>query len=153
MGSDLSHESGALSTPSPLPPGEDMERRWLSTNLEWALTTHQICWHLGLRPPGEINFVLFWLFFFNWVFLWLHPRHMEVPRLGVELELQLLAYSTATAMQDPSHVYDLHHSSRQHWILNPLIKVRNQTCVLMDVSQMRNKFLVFISHLAYGILS
>ena len=25
-------------------------------------------------------------------------RHMEVPRLGVELELQLLAYTTATAM-------------------------------------------------------
>ena len=29
---------------------------------------------------------------------------MEVPRLGVELELQLLAYATATAMQDPSYL-------------------------------------------------
>ena len=37
-------------------------------------------------------------FFF---FLGLHPRHMEVPRLGVELELQPLAYTTATAMLDP----------------------------------------------------
>ena len=27
---------------------------------------------------------------------------MEVPRLGVELELQLLAYATATAARDPS---------------------------------------------------
>ena len=27
----------------------------------------------------------------------LHPQHMEVPRLGVESELQLLAYATATA--------------------------------------------------------
>ena len=27
-----------------------------------------------------------------------HLRHMEVPRLGVELELYLLAYATATAM-------------------------------------------------------
>ena len=26
---------------------------------------------------------------------------MEVPRLGVESELQLLAYTTAIAMQDP----------------------------------------------------
>ena len=26
-----------------------------------------------------------------------HPRHMEVPRLGVESELQLPAYATATA--------------------------------------------------------
>ena len=28
--------------------------------------------------------------------------HMEVPRLGVELVLQLLAFATATATQDPS---------------------------------------------------
>ena len=41
---------------------------------------------------------------------------MEVPRLGVPLELQLPAYTTATATQDPSHVWDLHHSSQQHWV-------------------------------------
>ena len=29
-------------------------------------------------------------------------RHMEVSRLGAELELQLLAYTTATAMPAPS---------------------------------------------------
>ena len=39
---------------------------------------------------------------------------MEVPMLGVKLELQLLAYTKATATQDPSHIFDLHHSSRQH---------------------------------------
>ena len=39
--------------------------------------------------------------FFFFVFLGPHPRHMEVPRLGVESELQLLAYTTATAMPDP----------------------------------------------------
>ena len=27
--------------------------------------------------------------------------HMEVPRLGAEEELQLLAYTTATAMPEP----------------------------------------------------
>ena len=32
---------------------------------------------------------------------------MEVPRLGVESELQLPAYTTATAMPDPSNVWDL----------------------------------------------
>ena len=47
-------------------------------------------------------------------------QDMEVPRLGVELELQPPAYTTATAMQDPSHICDLHHISRQHWILNLL---------------------------------
>ena len=45
---------------------------------------------------------------------------MEVPRLGVESELQLPAYLTATATPDRSWVFDLHHSSRQHQILNPL---------------------------------
>ena len=34
------------------------------------------------------------------LFLGPHPWHMEVPRLGVELELQLLAYNTATATPD-----------------------------------------------------
>ena len=46
------------------------------------------------------------LFIFAGPHLW----HKEVPRLGVKSELQLLAYTTATAMQDPSHVCKLHHS-------------------------------------------
>ena len=50
---------------------------------------------------------------------------MAVPRLGVELELQLLAYTTATAMLDPSHVCDLHHSSWQFWILNQMSGARD----------------------------
>ena len=52
-------------------------------------------------------------------------RHMEVPRLGVESELQLPTYATATAMQDPSPICDLHHSSRQRHILNPLVETRD----------------------------
>ena len=34
----------------------------------------------------------------------LHPLHMEIPRWGGESELYLLAYATATAMQDLSCV-------------------------------------------------
>jgi len=64
-------------------------------------------------------------------------RHMEVPRLGVETELQLLAYATATATWDPNHVSYLHHSSQQCWIFNSLSKARNGTHVLMDTSQVR----------------
>ena len=59
---------------------------------------------------------------------------MEVPRLGVELELQLLAYATATAVQDPSHIFNLQCSSLQCWSLNPLSKARDQTRVLKDTS-------------------
>ena len=51
--------------------------------------------------------------FFFFFFLGLHLWHMEIPRLEAELELLLLAYSPATAIPDPSHVCDLHHSSRQ----------------------------------------
>ena len=67
-------------------------------------------------------------------FLGLHLWHMEVPSLGVELELQLSAHVTTTAMPDPSHIGDLHHSSRQYWILNPLNEARDQTLILMDTS-------------------
>ena len=59
------------------------------------------------------------------VFLGPYPRHMEVPRLGVESELLLPAYTTATAMPHLSHVCDPHHSSRQCWILNPLSRARD----------------------------
>ena len=44
---------------------------------------------------------------------------MEVPRLGVESELQLLPYTTATATRDLSHIYDLHHRWWQCQILDP----------------------------------
>ena len=46
---------------------------------------------------------------------------------GVQSELQLLAYATATATPDLSRVCNLHHSSRQHRILNPLSKARDGT--------------------------
>ena len=73
---------------------------------------------------GQSNLVFF--------LLGLHLQHQEVPRLGVESELQLLACTTATTTQDPSYSCDLHHSSWQRWILNPLSKARNGTQVLMD---------------------
>ena len=85
----------------------------------------------GVLPAkGHKSFVLS-------CFLWLHPRHMEIPRLGVESEMQLPAYTTATATAtpDPSPVCDPPHSSWQCQILNPLSKARDWTCVLMDASQ------------------
>ena len=69
------------------------------------------------------------------LFLGPHPQHMEVPRLGVELELLQLAYTTATATQDLSHVCNLHQSSQQCQILNPLSKAMDQTRILTDTSQ------------------
>ena len=60
---------------------------------------------------------------------------MEVSRLGVESELQLQAYATATATPDRSRVWDPHHSSQQHQILNPLSKTRDRPCVLHGAQQ------------------
>ena len=80
---------------------------------------------LGNRCPS--------LFFFNFyffvfcLFLGLHPWYVGVPRRGGQSELQPLAYATATAMPDLSHIWDLHHSSRQLQILNPLSKARDWT--------------------------
>ena len=53
--------------------------------------------------------------------------HMEVPRLGVLSELQLLAYATTTTTPNLSCVYDLYHISWQQRILNPLSEVRDPT--------------------------
>ena len=60
---------------------------------------------------------------------------MEVPRLGVELDLQLIAYTTATAMPDPSQFCGQHCSLRQYRILNLLGEARVQTCILMDTGR------------------
>ena len=59
------------------------------------------------------------LFIYLFVFLGPHLQHVEFPRLGVKLELQLLTYTTATAMQDLSCFFDLHHRSWQYQILYP----------------------------------
>ena len=69
------------------------------------------------------------------LFLGLHLWHMEVPRLVAELELQLQAYTTATAVWDMSCVCNLHHSSQQHQILNPLNRARDPAHIIMDTSQ------------------
>ena len=50
-------------------------------------------------------------FVFFSVFLGPNLQHVEVPKLRIESELQLLAYTTATATPDLSCVWDLHHSS------------------------------------------
>ena len=106
----------------------------------------------GVRRKGEIenanrasfqrlewwvSCVVWSVFFFFLSFLGPHLWHMEVPRLGVQLELWLLAYTTTTALRDLSCVCDLHRSSGQHWILNPLSKARVRTWVLMDASPIR----------------
>ena len=65
---------------------------------------------------------------------------MAVPRLGVESELQLSAYATATAMPNLSCIFELHGSSTQFQILNPLSEARDWTHILMDTRWARYRW-------------
>ena len=78
--------------------------------------------------PNLASIFLFCLFVcVCFAFLEPHLPHLEVPRPGGQLELQLPATATATAARDPSGICDLRHSSQQHQILNPLSEARNPT--------------------------
>ena len=56
--------------------------------------------------------------------------HMEVPRPGVELELQLPAYTAATATPDLSHVCDLHCSSS--WVIVGFVSAEPRQKLLFE---------------------
>ena len=47
--------------------------------------------------------------------------------------------TTATATRDPSCICDLHRSSLQGRILNPLSEARDRTRVLMDISEVHHR--------------
>ena len=79
-----------------------------------------------------------WVGFFVCLLFHMHPCHMEVPKLGAESELQLPAYTTATATWDQSRSCDLHCSLRHCQNLHPLSKARDLTHNLMDTSRVRN---------------
>ena len=62
----------------------------------------------------------------------------EIPKkYGIKQTIAPPAYTRATAMRDPSCICNLHHSSWQHRILNPLSKARDRTCNLMVPSPIR----------------
>ena len=83
------------------------------------------------HPLLNSHFLFIFYFYFIFCFLGLHLWHMKVPRLGVESELQLPASTTVTATWDMSHICDLHCSSHQCPILNPLSKAGDRTWILV----------------------
>ena len=107
-------------------------------NIICMISFLQICWDLFYVPILAIfvNDVLkenvYSFFFF---FLGLLLQHMQVPKLGIKSELQLLAYARATAMQDWSHICNLNHSSQQCCITGLLSETRDITHILTDTSQ------------------
>ena len=80
-----------------------------------------------------------WVLYFILIF-WLFraaPEAYGSSQGGVESELQLLAYTTATATRDPSQICHLHHSSWQCQMADPLSEARDRTQSLMDTSRIR----------------
>ena len=82
--------------------------------------------------------------------LGLHLWYTEVARLRVELELQLLVYSTATATPGLSHICDLCYCLQQQRLLNPLNWARDWPassgtlcCVLNLLNYNRNSWALF----------
>ena len=80
------------------------------------------------------SFPELFVYLFIYVILGPHLQHVEVPRLGVASELQVPAYTTATATPVLNHICNLHWSSWQCQILNPLSEARDQTHILTDTS-------------------
>ena len=72
------------------------------------------------------------LFIYLFIFFMTACAAYGSSRRGVESELQLLAYTTATATLNLSHIFKLCHSLWQPWILNPLSEARDRTCILME---------------------
>ena len=77
---------------------------------------------------------------------------MELYRLGVELDLQLPVYTTATATWDSSCVCELPHSSQQRRILNPLSKIQPATSWYRLIPAAPQRELLWHSFLEVGWL-
>ena len=65
------------------------------------------------NTPNTFYFILFILFIvlFYFCFLGPHPQHMEVPRLGVKLELQLPPQPQQLGIQAESATYTIGHGN------------------------------------------
>ena len=111
--------------------------------------------------PWNLVFLFIYFYFLFFCFWGPHPQHIDVPKLGVESELRPLVYTTSTATPDPSRVWDLHHGSQQHGILNPLSEAGDWTHNLMIPSWIRFRcttmgipesliFFFLIIHLFFG---
>ena len=90
---------------------------------------------------GTFFFVLFFKFVFIDFFFFLGPHlwPMEVSRLGVESEVQLLAYTTATATLDQAtSATSTKVCSIVGSLLSPLSGARDRTFFLMETSQVLN---------------
>ena len=79
----------------------------------------------------------FFFFFGLFVFSRALPRHMEVPRPGVQVEAVADSLHHSHSNTDASRIWDLHPSSWQSRLLNPLREARDRAHNLMVPSRIR----------------
>ena len=89
---------------------------------------HTVCQD---RFTSGYSWVSLSLFFFFSLFR-ATPAAYRSSQLGGESELQLPAYTKATATQDPCHTCKLCCSLWHYRSLNPLRESRDRTCILTD---------------------
>ena len=141
--SDPSHRGNYARSSTTRPPGNSQWFFFLYLKPKVLNLAYKALYDL---TPAHFWLLIFWLsllalfvsvfpfFFLFFCFLGPHPWHMEVSRLWVESELQLPAYTTATATPGLSCDCGGHHSSWQCQILKPLSEARDGTRVLTDAN-------------------
>ena len=100
---------------------------WSSGMEEWIPNGRTLGAQIGKLFGGGKRYVYFFLppfpalflSFLSFFFLWPHLQHMEVPRLGFQLEMQLQAYTTAVATLHLSRICDFHWSCSFSAMLGP----------------------------------
>ena len=107
---------------------------WLELSMLYSRSPLHIIPYTSIRLDVVNIYIYTFCLFVCFLLFRVTPLAYEIPRLGIESKLQLLAYATATATRDPSHVCKLHHSSWQCQIPDPLSEGRDQTYILMDTS-------------------
>ena len=95
--------------------------------IDWKFPREEKCLSSRNSKNTPLKYKHSFFFLSFCLFLGLLQQHMELPRLGVSLELLPPAYTRATATPDLSRVCNLHRSSRQRRILNPRSKARDRT--------------------------
>ena len=96
-------------------------------------------WKQQKRGKNRQSFFFFFLsFIFHVIFFFcLFVFFRATPTALGWIRAVVAGLNHGTATQDPSHVYDLHHSSWQHRILNPPSKARDRTRNLIVPSRIR----------------
>ena len=99
------------------------------SSLTAALQVFKSSWGVGF---------LFCFSFFACLLFSAAPEAYGGPQARGRKGAAAVAYATATAMPDLSHIFNLCFGLQQHWILNPLREVRDQTHILTDAGQVHS---------------